>query len=186
MPISSMTTKSPSATSHLANEPAARRAVDMALMMIHPLIQDPEVCGSGFLHIVVMDPGTSPLTHAFEEAILLEHTIGNPIDWDADYAAFAKAKAKLAWQTGMNGSLLQAHHPHLLKRGDSLLAGGVCMDGIVVGVSGAHPWYDEAFGTAIAANLRALCKASHAQLLRAQLTTVADLPSMSNPERLCA
>jgi len=34
--------------------------------------------------------------------------------------------------------------------------------GIVVGVSGAHPQWDEAFATAIAANLRAIAQQRHA------------------------
>jgi len=46
-----------------------------------------------------------------------------------------------------------------------VLWGSVCLDGIVVGVSGAHPWWDEAFATAIAANLRAISKKAHADAL---------------------
>jgi hypothetical protein len=30
-------------------------------------------------------------------------------------------------------------------------------------VSGAHPWYDEAFALAVAANLRAIAKGRHAK-----------------------
>ena len=33
------------------------------------------------------------------------------------------------------------------------------LDGFVVGVSGAHPWYDEAFATGVAAYFRAEVKA---------------------------
>ncbi|MGE5450688.1 MAG: hypothetical protein ACM3VZ_02435 [Acidobacteriota bacterium] len=172
--------------SELANAAAARRAVDMALLMIRPLVSDPEICGAGFLHVVVMKPGSSPQSHTFEEAILLEHTLGDPAHWDADYAGFAKAKARLSWESGLDGSVVQALYPHRLKRGDTLLTGGICLDGITVGVSGAHPWYDEAFGMAIAANLRALCKAAHADLLKAQYTSACDLQSTDEQARLCA
>ncbi|MFT3859512.1 MAG: hypothetical protein QM742_19090 [Aquabacterium sp.] len=143
----------------------------MALRMIEPACRDPQVCGAGFLHIVVMTPGLTPQNALFEEAILHEHSLGDRTQWDADYAAFARAKARLSWETGVDGSIVQALQPHRLKSGDTLLWGAVCLDGIVVGVSGAYPWYDEAFATAIAANLRALCKARHAALLQANLNT---------------
>ena len=35
--------------------------------------------------------------------------------------------------------------------------------GIVVGVSGANPWYDEAFAGTVALCLKAIAKAGHAQ-----------------------
>jgi hypothetical protein len=133
---------------------------------------DPEVCGSGFLYIVVMDPGLSPIAATFAEAVLLEHAIGNPAAWDADYAGFARAKARLSWQENRDSHQVQCARSHALRRGDSCLWGSVCLDGIVVGVSGAHPWFDEAFATAIAANLRAIAKQRHAAALAGGNTAV--------------
>jgi hypothetical protein len=46
--------------SHFANADAARQALQMALPMIEPQMTVPEVCGSGFLYIVVMDPAMRP------------------------------------------------------------------------------------------------------------------------------
>jgi uncharacterized iron-regulated membrane protein len=63
---------------------------------------------------------------------------------------------------------VQSTRAHALREGDSLLWGSVCLDGIVVGVSGAEAWWDEAFATAVAANLRAIAKARHAEALRAK------------------
>lgn len=140
----------------------ARLALDRALPGIAAQVADPEVCGTGFLHIVLMDPGLPPSAASFEEAILLEHSIGDPALWDADYAAFARAKARLSWRHGTDGHVLQSRYPQLLLPGDTLLWGGVCLDGIVVGVSGAHAWYDEAFGSMVAAWLRAEIKRSAA------------------------
>lgn len=170
--LSAMTTSTLRQTaSHFADVKTAQEALRLALPMIEPACRNPQVCGAGFLHIVIMTPGVGPGQAAFEDAILLEHSIGDRSRWDADYAGFARAKARLSWETGMDGSLVQALQPHRLKAGDTLLWGGVCLDGIAVGVSGAFPWYDEAFATAIAANLRALCKARHAALLQANLHT---------------
>ena len=58
----------------------------------------------------------------------------------------------------MSGHALQSLMTYRLREGDSLLWGGVNLDGIVVGVSGAHPYFDEAFATAIAGCLRAVAK----------------------------
>lgn len=154
--------------SHFANAAAARQAIDMALPMIEPAMRDPSVCGSGFLVIVVLDPGITPGHAAFDDAVLVEHCIGDRNRWDADYAGFARAKAKLAWTHGVDSCSVQNMRAHALREGDSLLWGSVCLDGIVVGVSGAEAWWDEAFATAVAANLRAIAKARHAEALRAK------------------
>jgi hypothetical protein len=159
-----MNPKTPDAPggSVFADAGAARRAIELALPMIEPTLSDAAICGSGFLSIVVLDPALAPGECEFEDAILAEHDLGERARWDADYAAFARAKARLAWFSGQDGHLVQSLQPHSLRAGDSLLWGGVCLDGIVVGVSGAHAYFDEAFATAIAANLRAIAKQRHA------------------------
>jgi hypothetical protein len=144
--------------SSFADQEAARAALAMVLPMIEPQVSVKSVCGSGFLYIVVMDPARRPGEVPFEEAILLEHAVGDRSRWDADYAAFARAKAKASWEHGMDGHRLQALHPDRLRQGDTLLWGAVCLDGIVVGVSGAHPYYDEAFAVAVAGCLRGVAK----------------------------
>ena len=148
--------------SYFADARAAREAVDLALPMIEQAIRDPAVCGAGFLCIVVMDPALGVRDARFEDAILLEHAIGDRARWDADYAAYARAKARLSWCAAVDGQHVQALAPHRLREGDTLLWGGVVLDGIVVGVSGAQPWFDEAFATCVAANLRAIAKRRHA------------------------
>lgn len=149
--------------SHFADADAARRAITMALPMIESAMRDREVCGSGFLYIVVMDPGLTPRDADFADAVLLEHAVGDRTQWDADYAGFARAKARLSWLHERSSHDVQASRTHVLRKGDSVLWGSVCLDGIVVGVSGAHPWYDEAFALAVAANLRAIAKGRHAK-----------------------
>jgi hypothetical protein len=148
--------------SHFADRDAAQRAIAMALPMIEAAMTDPQVCGSGFLYIVVMDPGLRPGEVDFAEAVLLEHAVGDRTKWDADYAGFARGKARVSWLTGLASHDVQTNRTHFLRHGDSVLWGSVCLDGIVVGVSGAHPWFDEAFATAVAANLRAIAKQRHA------------------------
>jgi hypothetical protein len=147
---------------------AAQRALHSVLPMLEPAVRDPSVCGSGFLYIVVMDPALGPADADFDAAVLLEHAIGDRARWDADYAAFARAKARLSWTSGADTSAVQAAYAHRLREGDSLLGGGVWLDGIVVGVSGAFAWYDEAFALCIAAQLRAIARARHAAALDAR------------------
>ncbi len=133
----------------------AREAIDKVLPMLEAAAQDREVCGMGFLAVAILDPSRQPAETPFADALLLEHAVGDETQWDADYGAFAREKARLCWQTGLDSRILQAQ-PHLLRRGDSPLWGAVNLEGIVVAVSGAQPWYDEAFALALAAMLRCL------------------------------
>ncbi len=148
----------PSAGSYFIDRAAAEKAVAMSLPLIHEAMKHKEVGESGFLYIVVMDPLLGPSCSSFEEAILYEHAVGDRAKWDADYAAFAHAKARVAWRTGMDGHMVQELRPHLLTARDTVLWGSIVLDGIVVSCSGANPWYDEAFAGTVAMCLRALAK----------------------------
>ncbi|KQU65974.1 MULTISPECIES: hypothetical protein [unclassified Rhizobacter] len=165
-PVASPSLAAPVVGSHFANAAAACLAIEQALPAIVQAMRNPQVCGSGFLYVVVMDPGILPGECRFDDAILVEHAIGDRTQWDADYAAFARAKAALCWRHGQDGQRLQYGMAHRLREGDSLLSGAVCLDGITVGVSGAEAWWDEAFATTIAANLRAISRGAHAQALK--------------------
>lgn len=142
--------------SRFADSEAARMAVALAQPAIEAALQRPEVSGPGVLHLVVMDPALGPQDCRFGDAVLFTHSIGDRARWDADYEAFARAKARLSWRHGMDSRALQHLHPHRLVAGDSLLWGGVCLDGIVVAASGAMPHWDEAFSLMVAGTLRAL------------------------------
>lgn len=119
---------------------------------------------SGALHVVIMDPGARPGETLFDDAILYEASFGDRERWDWDYARAARAKARLAWETRRNGAEIQSLAPHLLQRGDTRLHGGVWLDGIAVGVSGAHAWFDEALGGTVALLLRAIAKEQAARI----------------------
>jgi hypothetical protein len=118
----------------------AERAVAMALPLIEQAMRDPGFGDSGFLHIVVMD-SHAPAGGAFEDAILYEYSVGDRSRWDADYAAFARGKARESWST-------RADNPK----------GAVCVDGIVVGASGAFEPFDQAYAGTVAMCLRALAR----------------------------
>jgi len=143
----------------LIDRAAAEKAVRMSLPLIDEAMTHKEVGESGFLFIVVMDPLRTPANTSFEEAILYEHAVGDRAKWDADYAGFARAKARIAWRTGLDSHVVQESRPHLLATGDTTLWGSIVLDGIVVGVSGANAWYDEAFAGTVAMCLRAIAKA---------------------------
>lgn len=149
----------PCSGSYFIDRKTAEAAVQFCLPMITEGMKKWEVGESGFLYIVIMDPALQPHLSSFEEAVLYEHAIGDKEKWDADYAAFALAKARVAWKTGMDGHAVQELRPYLLTASDTVLWGSIVLDGIVVSVSGAHPWYDEAFAGTIAMCLRAMAKA---------------------------
>lgn len=145
--------------SALIDRDLVARALEMARPMIEAATRDGRINGSGVFHVVVMDPARTPLNASFEEAILCEHTYGKQrAEWDADYAGFARAKARLSWLHGQDSFRLQTAQAHRLRPGDTALWGSVWLDGIVVAASGAEAEFDEAFSGAIAMLLRALAK----------------------------
>jgi hypothetical protein len=144
--------------SHFAGRSTAARAIDIVMPSIEAAMADSRFGESGCLHIVVLDPARPPGSCPFEEAILVERSVGDPSHWDADYAGMARAKARLSWKHRADSRLVQTHAPQRLERGDTLLWGSAYLDGIVVAMSGFHPCYDEAFSCAIAACLRALAR----------------------------
>lgn len=145
--------------SYFLQPEAARKAVEISLPMMQAAMESKVAGESGFLFIVIMKPGVTPASAPFEEAILYEHAVGDTSKWDADYRGFARAKAQVAWKTSMDGHLVQELKPHLLEAGDTTLWGSIVLDDIVVAVSGADPWYDEAFAGTVAFCLRAIAKA---------------------------
>ena len=144
----------------------AEAAVRLTLPMITEAMKIREVGDSGFFYLVVMNPVARPGYCSFEESILYEHAIGDRAKWDADYAAFARAKTKVAWESGIDSHAVQALRPWDLSAGDTTLWGSVVLDGIVVGASGLQAWYDEAFAGAVAMCLRAMVKAEAEQARR--------------------
>ncbi|OZI63381.1 hypothetical protein [Bordetella genomosp. 11] len=137
---------------------AAEQAVALVLPSIDAALGNAAVGESGILYIVIMNPALQPWEATFEEAILLEHAVGDRDGWDADYAAYARAKARTAWRLGGDTHTLGTVAPHRLRAGDAGVWGSAIVDGIVVATSGMNPWYDEAFSGAIAYALRAVAK----------------------------
>jgi hypothetical protein len=118
----------------------ARQAVALALPLIENAMREPRYGDSGFLHIVVMDPLRNAASGvAFVDAVLHEHSVGDRAKWDADYAWYARGKAEQSWRS-------LADNPK----------GAVCVQGIVVGVSGAFECFDQAYAGVVAHCLRAL------------------------------
>jgi hypothetical protein len=141
--------------SAFADAESARRALAFALPAFVAALDDPRVSGTACLSIVVLDPACDPASGGAEPCVLLEYAVGRE-RWDVDYAAFARAKAATAWRTGHDGTWLLDRGVATLRAGDSLLRGSAVLDGIVVAVSGAQPWYDEAIALTVAAWLRAV------------------------------
>ena len=166
----------------LLTQALAQEALDRLKPMLEAAIGDPDVCATGALAVVVLNPVCAHLDQGFDESILLEHGFGDRDAWDADHAGSAREKARLSWESGEDSRIAQAR-PHLLRAGDTLVGGGVNLDGLVVGVSGAHPWYDEAFAMSLAAMLRSLSLREHARLTQSGASQVAAASSASSPAR---
>ncbi|MEC5216919.1 hypothetical protein RCH09_001873 [Actimicrobium sp. GrIS 1.19] len=149
----------------------AEQAVGLALPMIEKAIRNPAIDASGFLHIVIMDPALTPATASFDEAVLYEFALGDPAARDADYAAFARARARTSWCCGMGSQAEQETRPYLLTPHDTVLCGSTVLDGITVSVSGAKSWYDEAFSGCVAFCLKAVARSEENASRRATMTS---------------
>lgn len=125
--------------SALAGRAAAKEAVDLALPMIEKGIASRRLGESGFLYIVIMDPALGPADCGFEQAILYEYSVGDRDAWDADYAQYAREKARICWRARRSGHELRYMAPHLLRATDTGVWGGIWHEGIAVGVSGPIP-----------------------------------------------
>jgi hypothetical protein len=151
-------TGSRAATRGLVTEALAREAVACARPLFERAVQTHDFGESNAAHAVVMRPGSRPGGMSFEEAILYEESFGDVARWDADYAGFARAKAKVAWCAQLDSQKVRDAAPQLLATGDTLLGGGVHIDGMTIAVSGMQAWFDEALAASVAWFLRALAK----------------------------
>lgn len=146
-----------SAGGGLVDVKLAAQAIALAVPTLNALLATEGVSGERVLHIVVIDPCCEP-GRAREAAVLHEHSIGDSARWGADYAGFARAKAMVAWRLQCDSQRVQDEAPHRLARGDTLLGGGIVRKGLVIGVSGAHPWYDAACAGIVAELILALAQ----------------------------
>ena len=136
-----------------------RALVERCVARLRPVLiaaaGDTWIDQSGVLHLVVMDPARDCTHDPFDESVLAEFSFGRPrAEWDFEYAGAAREKARLSWLHRCDSHIVQ-QQPHRLRRHQSLLWGGVCLDGIVVAASGAVPQYDEAISSMLAALIRA-------------------------------
>ena len=102
------------------------------------------------LHVVVLDP-CIPYTEGAELPILFEYSIGNRVDWECwhnkTFDDFARGKALISWRTGLSSREVVLMKPHLLRPGDVNLYGSAVVGGVVTGVSGVQPFFDEMFAS---------------------------------------
>lgn len=136
---------------------AGRQAVAFVAPLLERAATDHAIGQSGVVYVVIMHPARMHGEHGFEEAILTEQAFGKPrTEWDADYAQYARNKARASWQLGVaSGEQRAAAYWRQLGH-DAPLAGGMVVEGITVAVSGADPAYDEVLAGAIALSLRAV------------------------------
>jgi hypothetical protein len=126
---------------------AATHALDALSPTLAALLADPAISAESAMHVVVMKPGVDPKTRAFDDAVLIERSYGDPSAWKADYAWYAREKTRLAWREQTTLRTLFAQHPERLRDGDIRVEGAVRQDQWVVGASGAQSWYDHAVAT---------------------------------------
>ncbi|MFJ1298927.1 hypothetical protein ACILG0_03110 [Pseudomonadota bacterium AL_CKDN230030165-1A_HGKHYDSX7] len=129
---------------------AAAQAVTLVMPMIERALADEAVGGEDGLHVVVLDPAADPRRDPFERAVLYELSVGDQAGSAGHYADQARTRAQLSYQTGLSGRDAATLAPYLLPEGQAHAWGSVVVDGLVVAVCGANPWYDEAFAGAIA------------------------------------
>ncbi len=118
------------------------------------------------LHVVALKPGVK-YNHTEHLPVLFEHQVGNPAEWQWPYNEYACGKALITWRTGLSSRDVIMTKPQLMEPGDPRYWGSAIIDGVIVGVSGVEPHFDEMFARMTAA---AICaEATHyAELLAAK------------------
>ena len=141
---------------HHIDREAGMNAIDFIAPLLERAAGDRQIGQSGVAYAVVMNPARAPGSCSFEDAVLAERAFGKPREqWDADYAQYARKKARASWQCGVDSGSERTAAYWKAEGHDRPLAGGVVLHGIAVGVSGADPAYDEVLAGAIALSLRA-------------------------------
>lgn len=95
------------------------------------------------LHIVVMNPRIKPWDgFSFENAILVEFSIGDRSEWEYDYKHYARSKTEQAWREQRPNLITQVMAPATLRSGDTLYFGSFEYYGMYVGCSGIESHFD--------------------------------------------
>lgn len=93
-------------------------------------------------HIVVMDPTKKPWETSFEDAILLEKSIGDRDKWARPFDEFARGKARQAWRDGRDNARKHLLAPATLGAGDIAFYGSFEYEGVIVASSGVEECFD--------------------------------------------
>lgn len=153
--------------SALLTQVEAAKAVEMVLPAVQTLMGQ-GVLKRHHLHIVVLDPAFTPADLPVgvwrEKAILYEHSLGDPKEWQKPYDMFARSKAFLSWRYGLPTQVIQTRCPHLLEAGETAYYGSAVSDGLVVGVSGVQPYYDQMIASWVLEACRALAIERHLEV----------------------
>jgi len=131
----------------------AKQAKEAFDAFVRPSIQHAmhkEHVNKSHMHVVVLQPGV-PYVEGADLPILFEVSFGDSSDWEKwdgkSYKEFAYGKAHLSWRTGMSSREVVLTKPHLLLPGDCRLWGSSVYGGVVTGISGVQPFFDEMFAT---------------------------------------
>jgi hypothetical protein len=119
---------------------------DTLAPMLSQLLADPAISGESAMYLVVMDP-LADRSVAFGDAILRERAFGDVARWHADYAWYAREKARVAWREQTSLRTLLMRHPERLRPDDIRVEGAVRSGRWTVGASGAQPHYDHAIAS---------------------------------------
>jgi hypothetical protein len=130
------------------------QTLDVIAPMIERIIGDSAVSAEHAMHVLVMDP-TADARVAFEDAILVERSYGEPSTWKADYAWYAREKTRVSWRERRSLRTLLTRCPDRLTEGDIRVEGAVRDGAWIIGASGAQPWYDHAIASSTAHLLEA-------------------------------
>lgn len=148
----------------LLTKDRAEEAVQMIMPAIRQLMENSTPPQSD-LHIVIADPvlipGDPEATRLWgSTGIIYEESLGNRKKWKHSYDIIARSKTHLSWRYGMSSQVLQVRCPYLLQPGSTIWFGSAVSDGLVVGVSGLAPYYDQMIASWVLEACRALCIAA--------------------------
>lgn len=139
----------------------AQQAVNAVLPSIQSLVRT-NVLKRESLHIVIGEPAfTDRRDPSFERwqsgGILLQHSIGDPSQWQRPYDEFARRKCYQSWRWEMTMRQMLSEYRYLLQPGDAVYEGSAISRNLVVGVSGVQQHFDHMIAHWILEACRAFC-----------------------------
>ena len=133
--------------SYILDKDLVKKAIEIVMPAIRTCMEG-KIFKRKCLSICVLEPKKGKVLHT--ENIKDE-------EWDHDFEKIASSKAKVSYKGKTDTALISLRKPWSFEVGDTIYPGGVYYKGLVIGVSGVEPYFDEMIANWIIFAIKGLC-----------------------------